>query len=180
MKLEHNLNTDISEVVLRARITTYLTNSGFRLVSSQPDLAFRRGSLFGSVTSFSPRGWESVVVTRFSPTDEKMTQVAIVLQINTSGQWVTDKERKFWQAELDNLNQAISTGDIDVSATTENATSALIQNLTALLLMIGLGVVMAIGGLFVFGTYVASLFTGFLGFGLGFVIVQRWLGFRIW
>ena len=179
MKLEHSLNTDISEVVLRERITTYLTKSGYQLVSSQPGLAFRRGSLFGSVMSFSPRGWESAIMTNFSPSSEKTTQVTLVLQINTSGQWVTEKERKFWQAELDNLLRAISTGNTDMSPARDNAKAALAQNLAALVLVIGLGVVMAIGGLSVYGTYDAAVLSGFLGFVLGVLIAYQWLKVKI-
>jgi hypothetical protein len=179
MKLEHSLKTDVNEVILRERITTYLTKSGYRLVSSQPTLSFQRGSMLGSGMSFSPRSWKSEAVLGFSPVGEQTTQVSIMLDINTTGQWVTDKERKFWQVELDNLVQAVSSGNIDTGATTKNAKAALTQNLIALVLIIGLGLVMAIGGLLIFGTYNASLFTALLGIGLGFLIAQRWLNFKI-
>jgi len=179
MKLEQDLKTDISEAVLRERITAYLTKSGYRLVGSQPSLAFERGSTFGSLMSFSPQSWKSSVVFSFSPIAEQNTQAAIVLDINTTGQWVTEKESKFWQAELDSLVQAIFTGDMDMGATTENAKSALTQNLIALGLIFGLGIVMAVGGLLLFGTRIASSIMGLLGISLGVLIAQRWLNFKI-
>jgi hypothetical protein len=102
-----------------------------------------------------------------------------VLDIITTGQLVTDKERLFWKAELDNLLQAVTLGSIETSATKENAKSALNQNLIAFVLIIGLGIIMAFGGLLIFGTRNASKFTGLLGIGLGILIAQRWLNFKI-
>lgn len=179
MKLEHSLKTDVSEAVLRERITTYLTQSGYRLVSSQPTLSFQRGSVFGSLMSYSPKSWKSNAVIDFSLVGEHAAQVSILLDINTTGQWVTDKERKFWKAELDNMVLAASSGNIDTSITTENAKSSLTQNLIAFVLIIGLAILMMICGLFIFGTSSASLFTGLLGLGLGLLIAHRWLNFKI-
>lgn len=179
MKLENSVKTDVGEVILRERITAYLTKSGYRLSASQPSLIFQRGSMFGSLMSFSPKGWESNVTIDLSMLSEKTSQAAIVFDINTNGQWVTDKERVFWQMELNNLVDAISTGNVNISANTENASSAFSQNLMAFGLIIGLGIIMAIGGLVIWGTRNASLFSGLLGSVLGVLIAQRWLNFKI-
>ncbi len=179
MKLENSIETDVSEVILRERITAYLTKSGYRLTTSQPPLNFQRGSMFGSLMSFSPKGWKSSVAINLSTLSEKTSQATIVFDINTTGQWVTDKERKFWQVELNNLVNAISTGNVDISTTTENANSALYQNLMAFGLIIGSAAIMTIGGAVIWGTRNASLFAGLLGIVLGVLIAQRWLNFKI-
>ncbi len=108
MKLVNSFVSGASEEVLRERMTDHLTKNGYRLVSSQPALTFQRGSRFGSMTAFTPRGWKATVVVGFTANIERETQVSVMLDVDTTGQLVLEREKKFWQSEFDAMVKAVS------------------------------------------------------------------------
>ena len=181
MKLQYQFESQESEATLCERISNHLTQSGFRLVNSQPIMIYQRGSIFGSMLSFSPRDWKAKAVAQISSKDEQTKQVCIELDINTTGQMVTEKENAFWQNELDCFAQMAATGSISARSaeSKEAAESTANQNWAAIGLILLIGVVMAIVGVFVFGTKEAGYITGFIGASLGYYLAQQWLGFKI-
>ncbi len=179
MQLEHSLKTGVSEVELRDRISAYLTKSGYRLVDTHPTLSFQRGSMFGSMMSFSPKGWKTVVVISFSPVGEQDMEVSIKYDIDTTYQLVVEKEHKFWDTELAKLVDAVSTGNVNTGTATEVAQSALKQNPMAFILIVGIVLIMAIVGTVIWRTTTAVWLMSFLGLILGAVIAVRLLKVKI-
>ena len=86
----------------RQRIIGYLEGAGYRLLSTEP-LLYQRGSLLGSLASFSPKRWQVKAKVETKPTSDQATEVAVSYGVNTTGQFVTKKERDFWERELDGL-----------------------------------------------------------------------------
>ncbi len=142
MNLERIITTSESESVIRDSIASYLGKLGYKQVDSQPRLIYERGSALGSFTSFSPKGWQVRANVEISTNSDQMTVASVNLDINTKGQWVTEKERIFWNNELDGLETAICTGKADVTSTSKAAQSSLVQNLIAAAVILGLTIVL--------------------------------------
>jgi len=179
MKLECSICAKVSENIVRDRVIAYFTKADYTLGTSQSHLAYQRGSGLGSLVSFSPRGWKVNATIQITSSSDQLTQVAVTFDINTTGQWVTESERRFWQSEFDDLEKAIQTGDMDISASTRKAQSSLMQNLLACALIIGSTIVLAIVADLLFNSRTALNVGEAVGLALGFLISQRWLKFRI-
>jgi hypothetical protein len=83
--------------VLENDLTVYLTDRGF-CPSKKPGV-FTRGSRLGSLTSMSPSNW----LTELRLTVREKASgcwVELALQVNTTGQWVREKERRFFDVEI--------------------------------------------------------------------------------
>lgn len=175
MKLEHMIVVSETGKVVTNRAITWLEKGGYKPVSTQPLLVYKRGSLFGSRTSFTPRGWECSVTIEVVPSSDQTTHVSICFDVNTSGQVVTQRERRFWDTELSGLQETINSGNIDTVASTEIAQSALSQNLMIILVIfifaVGLGIFAGIMS----EDYWPALFTVLIVAGVGLLIAGRWL-----
>lgn len=109
MKFETTLEIAASARDARNRARAFLRRAGYR---SDPKslLRFRRGSIRGSLTSFSPRKWKARAAVSIEPLDGDHTRVSLAVTVNTTGQRVTERETTFWQAEMDAFREALETG----------------------------------------------------------------------
>ncbi len=98
--------TSHDEVIARQIIGAYLEGAGFKLVSGMPVLVYQRGSPTGSMFGFSPKKWQAQASVQFTPA-EGGTNVFAVLDVNTTGQWVTKRERATLEKEMDGLIAAL-------------------------------------------------------------------------
>jgi hypothetical protein len=176
MKLERAIAVQESEATLQSRAVAYLEQAGYKQVSLRPSITFCRGSAFGSRTSFSPRGWQVQTTVRILPSDQTHN-VSIKFDINSTGQLVTEKERSFWESELNELETSIRGGYIDLAGSTGQSQSSLHQNLKAVAVIIGLALVFGITALAVLGTRLGVEIGVALGFVIGYFIAKPWLKF---
>ncbi|MGB9593717.1 MAG: hypothetical protein ACPL7R_06240 [Anaerolineae bacterium] len=99
--------TPHDEAVARRITGAYWEGAGFRLVSETPVLVYQRGSATGSMFGFSPKKWQARASVQFTPSPEAGTNVFAVLDVNTTGQWVTKRERGMLESEMDGLVAAL-------------------------------------------------------------------------
>ena len=58
MKIIHNFNSPVSEIIARQRTITFFTQAGYRqLPETSGYIHFKRGSIFGTISSFNPTHW---------------------------------------------------------------------------------------------------------------------------
>jgi|GEM_PF-498402 len=107
MQITRSVATSHDEAVARRIIGAYLEGAGFRLVSEAPVLVYERGSATGSMFGFSPKKWQARASVEFTPSPEAGTNVFAVLDVNTTGQWVTKRERGMLESEMDGLVAAL-------------------------------------------------------------------------
>ena len=147
MKLERNISAAVSEATLRERLATYFALAGYTQTTSQPQLlTYGRGSFF----TFSAKGSKVNAIIKLIPSPGQPTSVTVTFVIDTTGQFVTKSERKFWQNELDDLERAIQTGEMDVRASAKETRSLLAKSLIAAAVIISLAIILAIGARFLF------------------------------
>lgn len=104
MKLERQFHTNENEDVARQRIADYLRAARYREESANP-LVCTRGSRLGSAIGLTPKQWRVVATVNLTPV-ETGTDVIATLDIDTTGQWVIQRERRFWEQEMAGLVQA--------------------------------------------------------------------------
>ncbi len=106
MNLERAFTVEADENTVRDRLIAFLEKSDYKRASSQPWQLYQRGSKLGSIIGFSPKDWQvNAKLETLSVSGQ--TEVTIALDIDTTGQWVTEKERGFWHTELDNLEKSV-------------------------------------------------------------------------
>lgn len=111
MKAEIALETVESVRIVEERIIRYLEMAGYKTSQSEGAVVFKRGSLFGSWTSFSPKKWKAIVKVHLLPVPNTGTKVVFFYNINITGQSVTQSEVDFWNVELAGLQKAVVSGD---------------------------------------------------------------------
>ena len=107
MQITRNITTQENEAVARKTIAAYLEGAGFRPVSAEPFLVYERGSAKGSMFGFSPKKWQAKASIEFTSGSDEETNVFVNLDVNTTGQWVTKRERSVLERELDGLVAAV-------------------------------------------------------------------------
>ena len=177
MKIERTFTANIGEAIALERAVTYLRQSGYKQISSGPFFVFQRGSVWGSFTSFTPKGWRARATIQVIPNGNQVKAVA-VLEVNTIGQFVTDKERAFWDAEINNLEIAFRIGKVAPITGFEVARSALRQNIAAAVVLLSLGLVLAITARWMFDSQLAYYIGGIFGIVLGLVITRIWIRWK--
>lgn len=115
MKLERTFEVTASPSDARQRISASLSQAGYRL-GSESVLKFNRGSIVGSLSSFSPRKWKADGQIVFRVLDENSVRLLLDLDVNTTGQIVTERETDYWNAEVDGIQAAIQSGEVEFSA----------------------------------------------------------------
>jgi hypothetical protein len=91
----------------RQLVGDYLQRAGYKPVGSGPVSVYRRGSKLGSLIGFSAKGWQATVTLQIAPGEDEATRVTASFDVDTSGQMVIKRERKFWENELDALVAAV-------------------------------------------------------------------------
>jgi hypothetical protein len=115
MKLEQSFEVTASAEEIASRIVTFMERNGYQR-SPVAAMAFTRGSRIGSYFSFSPRKWQTHVTIARTQVNPMHWSVTLHFDINDDGQLVTQHERSYWKAELDNLQRVIQTGDLTAEA----------------------------------------------------------------
>jgi len=177
MKIERTITSNISEAIALERAIAYLRHMGYKQITGEPFLTFHRGSVLGSWISFTPKGWKAKATVQVM-SDDNQVKVAAVFEINTTGQLVTDKERAFWDAEVNGLEVALCSGEVNPVTGIEFARSALYQNIAAATVIICLSLVLAIAARWMLDSRLAGYLGGIIGMVLGFAIARRWLRFK--
>jgi hypothetical protein len=110
MQLTRNVTTRETKAVAHRTISAYLEGAGFRPVVGETFLTYERGSVRGSMFSFSPKKWHTRATVQFTPSSAgpEGTDVFIALDVNTTGQIVLKRERAVLEKELDGLVAAVS------------------------------------------------------------------------
>lgn len=178
MILTRTITTTEGESEIRQRIIEVFEKLGYKQADSEPLLVFRRGSAIGSFTSFSPKGWQVEARLEISTDGDQVTLVGVEIDINTTGQLVTDKERAYWDNEITEIEAGILTGMVDVVPAAKVAQTSLTQNLIAAVVIIGLMAALAVIGRILFYSRFAMVAGGVVGLVLGFLIAYKWLNFE--
>lgn len=179
MKLERAFMTQAGEVETWERITTFLLRAGYKQASLQPPWVYQRGSRWGSLLSFSPRGWKANVTIHLSPASNGATQVGVVLDVDTTGQWVTEKERLFWRSELGDLQASVCESNLDMTASADLARSSFWENIGGWAVTIALVIVLGLVGYALFASWIAGFVGGMLGLAIGILFIKGWLKAKI-
>jgi hypothetical protein len=170
MKIEHTLSVPVSERLIKERASAYFQNAGYRVLTSDDCLVYKRGSILGSFISFTPKGWKVRAKVRTNPVLEGGTEARLFLDINTAGQLITERERIFWKTEFEGLILAIKTGSTIPKLSSEAASNSKSENVTTAAIIISLAVMLAVIFRAAFGTSVAGYLGGVIGVAVGFGI----------
>jgi len=173
MKIERTVQTAASEDEARDLITSFFEQTGYRQVGSPLSMVYERGSLFGSLTSFSPRGWKVRATVQVQPDARGEAEVQVKQEVNTIGQIVTAKERSFWDDEIADLAATLGANKVSVATSSEAASSSLRQNLVALLAIVIIAATTTTVGRLLWGHPIGTWVGVAVGLTAGFVIIRR-------
>lgn len=135
MKLERSIRVDAGEDLVRERAAVYFALAKYRQAVSQPHLlSFQRGTF----PPWSPDKWNVNAVIQTEPASGQATQADIRFDIDTSGQFVIESERRFWRNELDDLERFMRTGKLDDAARARENRSLLRRSKVVSLVTLGL------------------------------------------
>jgi len=141
MKVERSISVDIDAVIVRERVANYFALAGYMQATSQPQLlTYQRP---GSFPAWTPKDWKVNVIIQIAASPGQATQVTVIFDIDTTGQFVMKSERTYWQNELGDVEQAIRTGKVDVAASAAKARPLFAKSRIGSAVIIG-GVVIAL------------------------------------
>jgi len=104
VKLERSITTDVNENTICERLATYFAFAGYRQSIAQPHLlSYQRGKFLSLTAKGSPVN----AVIKFGGSPDQKTEVLVTLEIDTTGQFVVERERRYWREQLDAIEQAI-------------------------------------------------------------------------
>jgi hypothetical protein len=107
LKLERIISSESNESTVRERLAAYFAFAGYTQAISEPHLiTYRRGKFL----TLTAKGCKVNAVIQISPSPDQTTQVTVTLDIDTTGQYVFERERKYWRKEMDDIEQAILKG----------------------------------------------------------------------
>ena len=118
MKIVRSFFAPISEVIVRERFVTFLTEADYRqMPDSKSYLHFKRGSNVGAISSFNPRKWAAEVYIRIK-SEGNSSEIYVKVKMSSD-----PTEKRFAEelltAEFDLLEAAVTLGEFktyDVSA----------------------------------------------------------------
>lgn len=161
LELMATVDSSDAERDVRGRVVRFLTSRGYS-TSSDP-AEFKRGSLFGSLTGFTPKKW--AVTVRFKPVEPGVFFYRF--EIDTTGQTVTNREREFWEKEKQGLVDTIQGRPVALDASDQAVASQnkeILKTILSYSIGGGLLVGVAVIGLHFVGV---EVFPGFAGIGAG-------------
>jgi len=109
-----------------ARVAGLLESMGYRVVRLPDGLTYKRGSLFGSLTAFTPKKWAARVRVRASAP----SPLNVTFEIDTTGQVLTDAERRFWAKECRMVVDAIELRPVELLDANDAAAVTLAKHTT--------------------------------------------------
>ncbi len=107
LKIERRLHSPYFPEELTQRAKMHLAMCDFVCVGEGPPMEFRRGSLKGNLLSMSIRKLPHEILIHYTP-DEIGAQINITYQVNAWMTLIIDEEKKFWVAEVDDLEKALT------------------------------------------------------------------------
>ena len=110
VRIERHVYIDATPEECGVRLAAVMKDLGYMPVRGTR-LTFKRGSLLGSLTSFSPRKWKARVAAEVVETVEKGTRVSLLWDVNTTGQQVTERETEYWNSEVGGVGAALDSGE---------------------------------------------------------------------
>jgi hypothetical protein len=140
MKVARSISIDVDVAVVRERVVDYFALAGYIQATSQPQLmTYQRP---GKFPGWTPKDWKVNVIIQIVSSPGQPTRVTVTFDIDTTGQFVIKSERKYWQNELDDVEQAIRTGKVDLAASAEKARPLLAKSRIASAVIIGSVIIM--------------------------------------
>lgn len=112
--IDRTLTSPFNEKTVTAYIAQYLELAGYKQKRAQPTLLYSRGAFWQTLAVGSPKKVRVDVSLTISPTASG-SQVRFIYDVKLPPApiWIlTDKERAFWIAEIAELEQAITTGQL--------------------------------------------------------------------
>jgi len=110
VKLERNITTEIDENIIRERLATYFAFAGYKQSISQPHLlSYQRGKFLSLTAKGSPVN----AIIKLGESPDQKTEVLVTLEIDTTGQFVVERERRYWREQLDAIEQAVLTSKVN-------------------------------------------------------------------
>jgi hypothetical protein len=107
LKLERIIKTELNESSVCERLATYFALAGYKQAISQPHLmTYQRGKFL----TLTAKGCKVNAIIQISPSPDQTIQVTVTLDIDTTGQFVVERERKYWRKEIDDIEEAILKG----------------------------------------------------------------------
>ena len=107
MRLERVIASESNESTVRERVAAYFALSGYSPLASEPHLmSYQRGKFF----TLTAKGCKTNAVIHFFEGADQKTQVTVTIEIDTTGQWVTERERKYWQQQMDDIEHVVLKG----------------------------------------------------------------------
>ena len=143
MKLEQSFEVTASAQEIESRIATFMERNGYQR-NPASKLTFTRGSRFGSYLSFSPRKWRTQAVVTQNQMDQSHVLLTLTFDINDDGQLVTQHERGYWKAELDDCQRAIQTGETAAETLARQDRALVSTGAKGYLIFLAVGVLVAI------------------------------------
>jgi hypothetical protein len=177
MKFEESISVNENIDIIRDRIDVYLKNVGYKNISMQPDMVYERGSLLGTWMSFSPKGWHANASITLIESSDGEINVALNIDVNTSGQIVSAKERDYWNLELENFKKTVLTGSSNLTDVSGSEKETLKENLLIGGLFFIIVFVSTIIANIVLDTRNASMIGAIIGGLLGILIAKQVLKF---
>ena len=154
MKIHFTVDNRYNHDSVARRIVDHLTKRGFRQNKTTKKgytLSFRRG--FNSFSSMSPEEWKCKTLIKIAKNPD---QVDCEFDIDTRWQWVLPWEKKFWNTEAAQLEEAIHGTDIRYRTIEKYLRRAILLNIAfipvALLIIVPLVSLIVVGPLWVIGT----------------------------
>jgi hypothetical protein len=139
MKVERSISTNVDAAIVHERVANYFALAGYIQATLQPQLmTYQRP---GSFPGWTPKDWKVKAIIQIAASPGQPTQVNVTFDIDTTGQFVIKSERQYWQNELDDVEQAIRTGKVDVAASAEKARPLLAKSRIASAVIIGSAVI---------------------------------------
>ena len=143
MKLEQSFEVTATAHEIESRIATFMERNGYQRNPVSP-MTFTRGSRIGSYLSFSPRKWRTQAVVTQNQMDQARSFLTLTFDINDDGQLVTQHERGYWKAELDDFQRAIQTGETAAEALARQDRALVSTGAKGYLIFLAVGVLVAI------------------------------------
>jgi hypothetical protein len=110
MKYERTFELETTAKEAEKRAEEFLAQAGYERISTS-ELKYKRGSMLGSLTSFSPRKSRASLLTRIHPLDSDRATVSVTLDVNTTGQIVTQRDIDYWETEIEGFKKTIESGN---------------------------------------------------------------------
>lgn len=174
MQLEKTIFFDQTPAAVRAQIDQFFTARGYRAAGGPGEIQYRRGSKWGSLTSFTPKGWLCVISINLRTEGTEASWMQATYQIDTSGQMVTQKEREFWQAEIRQLEETIRSGRV-ILADEGKSNIALNENVAMAGIILLISAVFAFAASILFKTTDAARYGLIAGLAVSIVVARQLL-----